>query len=138
MVDRDIVYAKIGIVQRCLKRIKDVTSLDPRSLDNLDKQDIFALNLQRAVQATIDLAAHVVATEGLGMPQELRETFRMLSEGKIIPANLAATMEKMVGFRNIAIHEYQSLDIAILKSILTTSLKNLEEFYTTILKHFKM
>jgi uncharacterized protein YutE (UPF0331/DUF86 family) len=76
MVDRDVVYAKIGIIQRCLKRIAQTTALDPAALDDFDRQDIFVLNLQRAVQAAIALAAHVTASEVLGMPQELRDNFR--------------------------------------------------------------
>lgn len=136
MVDRDVVQAKIAIIQRCLKRIKQVTGLDAKRLVDLDTQDIFALNLQRAVQATIDLAAHVVGTEGLGVPQDLRENFRLLVNNKIIPQELGTRMEKMVGFRNIAVHEYQALDIEVLRSILMNNLKDLEDFYASLIGHF--
>ena len=136
MVDRDIVQAKVAIVQRCLKRIKDVTGLDPTKLDDLDTQDIFTLNLQRAVQATIDLAAHVVGAEGLGLPRDLRENFRLLANNAIIPHELCVRMEKMVGFRNIAVHEYQTLDLAVLRSILSNNLKDLENFYAALIDHF--
>ena len=117
MVERDIVFAKIGIIQRCLRRIKQTTAFDPASLDNLDKQDIFALNLQRAVQAALDLAAHVVASEGLGVPQDLKEHITLLERSGILPTGLADQMKKMVGFRNIAVHEYQEQDVSVLKSI---------------------
>jgi uncharacterized protein YutE (UPF0331/DUF86 family) len=136
MVDRDIVQAKVAIVQRCLKRIKDVTGLDPTKLDDLDTQDIFALNLQRAVQATIDLAAHVVGAEGLGLPRDLRENFRLLANNQIISPELCVRMEKMVGFRNIAVHEYQTLDIEVLRSSLSNNLKDLENFYAALIDHF--
>ena len=136
MVDRDVVQAKIAIIQRCLKRIQSVTRLDPAKLDDLDIQTIFALNLQRAVQATVDLAAHVVGSEGFGVPQELRENFRFLVGNKIITADLGTRMEKMVGFRNIAVHEYQSLNLDVLKSILGNNLKDLEDFYTALVAHF--
>ena len=81
------------------------------------------MNLQRAVQATIDLAAHVVGTEGLGLPQDLRENFRLLTNNRIISQELCVRMEKMVGFRNIAVHEYGTLDIEVLKSILSSNLR---------------
>ena len=51
MPDKDIVMAKVASIQRCLKRIKESTNLAPESLDDIDKQDIFVLNLQRAVEA---------------------------------------------------------------------------------------
>ena len=136
MVDRDVVYGKIGTIQRCLKRILHSTALDPVALDDFDKQDIFVLNLQRAVQATIDLAAHVTASEGLGMPQELKDNFRFLKEQGIISVEITVKMEKMIGFRNIAVHEYQEIDPDILKVFLTKNLKDIEDFYVAIVKYF--
>ncbi len=122
MADRDILLAKVGIVKRCLRRIKDITGLEPESLIDITKQDAFVLNLQRAVQATIDLAAHVVASEGYGIPQDLKENFVLLREAGVIEPPLCRKMENMVGFRNIAVHEYQNLNIDILKSILSDRL----------------
>lgn len=54
MIDPDIIYAKIGNIQNCLRCIWDVTNLDPNTLDSFDTQDIFTLNLQRAVQSAIE------------------------------------------------------------------------------------
>ena len=138
MPDRDIVLAKTAAIQRCLRRIKDVTGLVPDRLDEQDAQDIFVLNLQRAVQSAIDLAAHVVASEGLGVPDSVRSNFVLLDHTKIISKTLSRKMQSMVGFRNIAIHDYQAIDVDILKSILTKHLKDLEQFYTTILTHFNL
>ena len=136
MPDKDVVMAKVAIIQRCLKRIQGTTHLDPKSLDNIDKQDIFVLNLQRAVQAVIDLATHIVASEGLGLPDTIKDNFNLLYEGQIIRRELAKRMEGMVGFRNIAVHNYESLNEGILKSILGEHLADLEEFYTTVLDYF--
>jgi len=119
-----------------LKRIKETTDLDPESLDNIDKQDIFVLNVQRAVQAAIDLATHIVASEGLGLPDTIKDNFHLLYEGKIIHKELSGKMEGMVGFRNIAVHNYEPLNEGILKSILGKHLADLEELYTTVLDYF--
>lgn len=136
MVDRDVVIGKISSIQRCLKRIKDITGLDPDSLDNLDTQEIVILNLQRAIQSSIDLAAHIVADESLGVPAELRENFNLLSAKGILSDELTLRLRKMVGFRNIAIHEYDTIDNDILKSILQNNLKDIEEFYVVISEYF--
>jgi hypothetical protein len=61
MVDRDVVFAKVAIIERCLLRIKAVTRLDPESLDAIDVQEIFILN-----------------------PQDLKENFRLLQEANVI------------------------------------------------------
>ena len=142
MVNQDVVFEKIKQIQNCLKRIHAKTKNGPQSLDDMDVQDIFVLNLQRAVQRTIDLAAHVIADEGLGLPSELKENFKLLEEHKIISAMLSQKLQHMVGFRNIAVHDYSAIDPEILKSILKSILKNnlkdLEEFYSILLKHLHL
>ena len=138
MVDRDVAFAKISSVQRYLKRIRDITQLNPESLNDLDVQEIMTLNLQRAVQSSIDLASHIVADEGLGLPQKLRENFDILQKNNILPEELTLRLRKMVGFRNIAVHEYESINPDILKSILKKNLKDFEEFYTVIIRHYHL
>ncbi len=137
MPDKDVVLAKTAVIQRCLKRIKHTTELKPSALDNIDKQDIFILNLQRAVQAAIDLAAHITASEGLGLSDTIKGNFKLLRNAGIINDKLTRKMESMTGFRNIAIHDYQAIDIDILKSILKKHLKDLEDFYTAVLNYFE-
>ena len=138
MPDKDVVLAKVATIQRCLKRIKDTTGLDPKSLDDIDKQDIFILNLQRAVQAAVDLATHIVASEGLGLSDTIKDNFKLLKHAGIINEQLALRMQSMVGFRNIAIHDYRAIDKGILKSILANNLKDVEDFYTVVLVRFKI
>jgi len=136
MAYEDIILAKVANIQRCLKRINEITGGEPESLLDINKQDIFVLNLERAIEATIDIAAHIVASEGLGLASTIRENFEILYESGIIDKELMDKMQKMVGFRNIAVYEYTSLNIEILKSILKNNLGDIEEFYTLILKKF--
>jgi uncharacterized protein YutE (UPF0331/DUF86 family) len=138
MPDKDVVLAKVAAIQKCLRRIKHVTDLDPDRLDELDTQDIFVLNLQRAIQSAIDLATHIVASKGLGISDTIGGNFVLLKHSKIITKSLSKKMQSMVGFRNIAIHDYQALDVNILKAILSKNLKDIEQFYTAVLTHFHM
>jgi uncharacterized protein YutE (UPF0331/DUF86 family) len=134
MPDRDIVLTKIAAIERCLGRIRETTGGDPASIEELDKQDIFVLNLQRAIQAAIDLAGHIVAADKLGLPETVRANFTLLRNAGVISADLGRKMEAMVGFRNIAIHNYQALDPEILKAILQERLSDLEDFSSAILR----
>lgn len=138
MPDKDVVLAKVAVIQRCLKRIRETTQMKPECLGDIDKEDIFVLNLQRSVQAVIDLATHIVASEGLGLSDTIRGNFKLLQDAVIISKELAQKMESMVGFRNIAMHDYQAIDKNILKSILIKNLKDLEDFYTTVLVYYKL
>lgn len=138
MPDKDIVLAKVASIQKCLRRILEVTDLKPDALNDINKQDIFVLNLQRAVQAAIDLAVHVIASEGLGIPETIKDNFVKLEQAGILHKGLSAKMQSMADFRNIAIHDYQALNVEILKTILTRHLKDIEDFYTNILVHFNI
>lgn len=132
MVDKDVVYEKVNRCQNCLQRIYTTLDGDLKRLDNYDTQDIITLNLQRAVQLIVDLASHVVRSQSFGMPQTLKENFQILNKNHIIDNALTIKMEHMVGFRNIAVHDYESINPEVLKSIVQHHLKDLEEFYTII------
>ncbi len=132
MLDEDLIAEKIGNIQRCLKRIEEKTNFKPETLDNFDIQDIFVLNLQRAIQATIDIAVHYISSEGWGVPRTIKDNFRILFQKGIIGKELTDRLEKMTGFRNIAVHGYRAIDVNILKHILKNHSKDLEDFYTVI------
>jgi uncharacterized protein YutE (UPF0331/DUF86 family) len=126
--DKDLVLAKVATVERCLARVVQVTGGDLGRLDDLDVEDIVVLNLQRAAQACIDLAHHLVASLALGLPTSLREAFALLARGGGLDGELAVRLEAMVGFRNIAVHDYQAIDRAVLRAIVEGHLDDLRAF----------
>ncbi|MFO1429357.1 MAG: DUF86 domain-containing protein [Candidatus Competibacteraceae bacterium] len=134
MID-DIVLAKLAVIRRCLQRIQRKTGGDPETVDDIDIQDIVVLNLQRAIQATIDLAAHLITIHQWGLPASLKENFTLLAGQGVIDRELSRHLEAMVGFRNIAVHEYQALDIAVLKRVLRERLGDFAAFASAV-KHF--
>ena len=115
MVDKDIILNKSQTIERCLKRVTEEYENNPDNLNIILKQDAIILNIQRACEAAISIAMHIVAEEGLGLPQYSREAFELLANHKIIDEKLSKKLQAMVGFRNIAIHDYQKLDLSILK-----------------------
>lgn len=136
MVDRDLVLAKVATLERCLARID--TARERPGLDPLDRQDILVLNLQRAVQAMLDLAAHVVAHEGLGVPDDLAAIFDLLHRAGLLDEELTDRMRRMTGFRNVAIHEYRKLDPSIVDSIVRNRLGDLRAFAKLVLERFRI
>ena len=125
MVD-DVLLNKIAIIERCLKRIGEEYRGHEHELHgNSARQDSIVLNLLRACEASVDLAMHLVRTKKLGLPQESREAFTLLEQSGMLDAEPAARMRAMVGFHNIAVHDYQKLNIDVVKSILE---KHLDDF----------
>jgi uncharacterized protein YutE (UPF0331/DUF86 family) len=136
VVDRDVVLARIATIDRCLQRIAVTRGERRATLLPIEAEDIELLNLQRAVQAAIELATHVVASEGYGLPDSVAASFTLLEREGVLEPELSERLRKMVGFRNIAIHNYQALDPRIVESILTRHLDDLRAFSARIVRHF--
>lgn len=129
----DLVRNKIASIERCLDRIRMELASGPAALDDQTQQDAIVLNLMRACESTIDLAMHVASRQGLGIPQETRDVFNLLHDSGVIDAGLRDRLQRMVGFRNLAVHEYQKLQRPILESIVTERLDDFTEFAAAIL-----
>lgn len=123
---RDVFLNKAEIIERCIQRVHEVYDGTPESLKDYTKQDSIVLNIQRAVEAAIDLAMHIVAEQKLGIPQNSRDAFEVLASNGFIDAILMKNLRAMVGFRNIAVHNYQKLDTKILQEVIERHLVDLE------------
>ncbi len=130
----DVILNKLAVIKRCVQRIMEEYNGQPANLENYTKQDSIILNLQRACEACIDVAMYLVSEQSLGLPQSSRDAFQLLQNSDLIPVNLATRMKAMVEFRNIAMHNYQSLDLSILQSIIDHHLSDFQTFSDTILK----
>lgn len=128
-MDRDLVETKLESLRRCVERIADKT---PPSVDQLvrdpDLQDIIALNLQRAVQLSVDIAAHLIAETDAVPPTTMAENFEVLRKLQIIDSLLAERLTKAVGFRNIAVHSYQAINWNIAYQICRHHLDDFRQF----------
>ena len=133
----DVTLNKATSIERCLQRIREEYAGDDNNLfTNQTKQDAIVLNLQRACETAIDLAMYVVNQRRLGVPQESRDAFTLLQTAGILLPDLATRMQKMVGFRNVAVHEYTRLNLDVVRAIITKQLDDFRTFSSTIVKAF--
>lgn len=130
----DIILNKVEIIERCINRIVEVYDNNPKNLKDFTLQDSIILNLQRAVEATIDMAMHIVSENKLGLPQSSRDSFEILEENGFIDESLLFKINNMIGFRNIAVHNYQKLNLDILQKIIEHHLDDFKEFIGVISK----
>lgn len=125
----DVLLNKASTIERCLKRVLEEYRGHEAELEtNFTRQDALLLNLLRACEASIDAAMHLVRLRKLGLPQESREAFRMLEHAGVLAPDLSLRLQKMVGFRNIAVHNYATLDMAVVHSIVEERLEDFREF----------
>ena len=130
----DVILNKTTTIERCIKRIHEVYEGNPENLTDYTKQDSIILNIQRACEASIDLAMYIVGGRKLGVPKTSREAFQLLQEAKIIEASLAKSLMNMVGFRNIAVQDYQALDMDVLEAILEKHIDDFKDYTKVILQ----
>lgn len=129
----DIILNKTAIIDRCIHRIKEEYAGDEINLyKNFTKQDSIILNLQRICEACVDLAMHITSVKKLGLPQDSKEVFELLEKSKIIRRELSDQFKKMVGFRNIAVHDYQELNLDVVKDVIENRLDLFYEFLKTV------
>lgn len=128
MENEAVIINKYEIIERCLNRINEEYENNPKNLEDYRRADCIVLNLQRACEATIDLAMYVISTRKLGIPQTKKEAFKKLEENNIISKEMSKNMQNMAGFRNIAVHDYKEIDEEILQEIIEEHLNDLLEF----------
>lgn len=134
----DVTLNKAAIIERCVARVREEHAGDDANLyDDITRQDSIILNIQRACEAAIDLAMHIVKNERLGVPQESRDAFALILDAKQIDDQLAKKLMKMVGFRNIAVHDYRRMNLDIVKNIVNQDLNALLDFSTWAIRKAK-
>lgn len=117
----DIILNKVASIERAIGRARAEYAGDSANLTaDITKQDSIVLNLQRACEAAIDLAMVLVARARLGVPQASRDAFEMLAQAGLVSRESADAMKRMVGFRNVAVHDYQRLSLAIVEGIVVS------------------
>lgn len=130
----DVIVNKIETIERCISRIKEVYEGNPENLKDYTKQDSIILNIERACQAVIDIGMMIVSEKKLGIPQNSRDAFEILFESGIIDQKLLRKLKNMIGFRNIAVHNYKAINIEVVKGIIENNLNDFTEFTKVVMK----
>ncbi len=131
----DVVLDQASMIERCLRRVREVYAGNPANLsDDSTKQDSIVLNLQRACEAAIDLAMHLVRKHRLGIPQDSRDAFDLLAAAGRLDALLADSLKRMIGVRNVAVHDYTRLDLAIVRAIVERQMDDLARFSSAAIR----
>jgi uncharacterized protein YutE (UPF0331/DUF86 family) len=135
MVDRDLILIKAGLTEKYINRAVQTGKVD---LDlfkkDLDCQDIVIYNLQKAIQSCIDIAAHIISDEDLGLPSSTNEMFYLLEESGYLDRDLTEKMVKATGFRNLTAHEYEKLDLEQVFKVAQKDVLDLHAYIKVILR----
>ena len=134
-MDRDLIAQKLESLRRCVERVRQRSPATAAALaTDPDAQDILTLNITRAVHLCVDIGAHLIAAQNKPAPDTMGQTFDTLADMGVISADLAIRMKKSVGFRNIAVHNYEAIDWAITHAVATHHIDDFAAFATAVAK----
>lgn len=111
MLNKDLIKTKMRSVQEYLLEIEPILSLPKNEIvSNVEKLRTLERNFQLIVDAILDINVHIIRELELVSPDDLKSTFLILADGKIIPADFAEKISPVVGLRNILVHGYEKVD----------------------------
>ena len=131
MVDTEIFSRRLDALEGYLDRLRRLGEApEPDYLAEPGVHDLAARYLHLAVEASIDLANHWIADQGLRTPDSNRDSFTVLEEAGELDATLAERMRGWAGFRNVLVHDYISIDHRIAYAAIHDELDDLVKFRT--------
>jgi uncharacterized protein YutE (UPF0331/DUF86 family) len=130
----DVLLNKAATIERCVARARaEYAAAGEHFATDFTRQDAAVLNIQRACEAALDMSHHLIRRDRLGVPQSARDVFELLHQAGWLGADLATSLKNMVGFRNIAVHDYQALLLPITVSVITQHLCEFLQFSAALL-----
>ena len=135
-MDQVIFDQKLESLRRCIKRVEEKTPSDVSQLiKDQDIQDILVLNLTRAVQLCVDIGSHVISESEEPAPTTMGDVFSTLENLGAIKSITCKSMRKAVGFRNIAVHNYDVINWEIVYAICNNPLVDFRRFASEITEY---
>ena len=134
MVQNGVLISKLAIIEEYLKKLQGYF---PISLEQFSSdwglQKIVERSLQVMIEVMIDIAERIVAQKGILPQKTAADTLKKLRGLSIIQNDEAYI--KMVRFRNLVVHQYDSIDMGILYSIVQNNLEDFRMFIDEIKKY---
>lgn len=134
MVQNGVILSKLAMIEEYLEKWKTYfpVSLEQFSAD-WGLQKIVERSLQVMIEVMTDIAERILAEKGVAPQKTTTETMRKLHELGIIQNVDAYT--KMVRFRNLVVHQYDSIKTEILYSIVQNNLLDFRTFIDELQKY---
>lgn len=131
MTDPELVAKELALIETCVRELRSLARPDVIRTDVREERFV-EHTLQIAIQAALDVASHIVSDERLGEPETNRALFDLLARAGKLPAGPATTLRDMAGFRNVIVHGYQDVDLAVVEDVVRNHLGDLLAFVAAV------
>ncbi len=132
----EVYYRKFELIDDSLRKLEEIKKENPsleRYRNSWKDKDSAERNLQKTIEAIIDIGKMLVADKGLREPGNNREVFLILEENNLFPTEFISLIDKIIGMRNILVHSYDRVDEAVVYGILQKNLCDVRK----LCDHFK-
>lgn len=131
MTDPALVAKKLAAIETAVTELR--TLARPTVIGHDVREARFVEHtLQMAIQALLDVASHIVSDERLGEPRTNREIVSILARHGWLPAAQVPTLSRMIAFRNVLVHNYDTVDLAVVRDVVEHHLDDLLGFVAAI------
>jgi len=133
----DIYTRKFDLIEESIKKLSELRRENP-TLDNYRRswkdKDSAERNLQKVIEAIVDLGKMLIADKKLREPSNNREVFQILGEEGLFPSELMPLIDKMIGMRNVLVHSYNRIDDSIIYGVLKKNLFDIKKLSLVLKK----
>lgn len=128
-LDKKTLVIKIRQLEEYIRDVKKLRRR-PKSefVSHSDTEALAEHHVQRACQAALDIANHIIAEKGFGQPTMYKDLGYILAKERIVSEDMAKKLEQVAKFRNRLVHEYATLDASTVYEIVTVRIDDLIEF----------
>lgn len=134
-MDRALIERKLELLRGHVARVRSRRPADAAQLAaDADLQDVIVLNLSRAVQACVDIGAHLLVDTRQAAPSTMGDTFTRMAATGLIDADLAQRLRRAVGFRTLAVHAYDTIDWALVHTLAGEPLRDFDAFARAVVQ----
>lgn len=93
--------------------------------------------LQVSIEACLDVANHIIASEMLRAPKDYADSFSVLNEAGFISKELCRKLRQMAKFRNRLVHLYSEIDNNYIYGFIRNDLNDFLLFKKAITRRMK-
>ena len=134
MVNETLILRKLSELEQYFGQVTEFKEITVNAYENDWKlQRIIERTLQMMIETCADIAGHIISDNNFRIPDSYADTFKVLSENRIIPEDLCQTMVQISKFRNIIVHHYDRVDAEIVVGILRKRLDDFNSYKKSII-----